>query len=173
MFSKERQVEIKCQNCGKKFVGYWNRKWCDNCLIISKRKQALKSYYKHHEKAKERSRKYHHKFVLEKNIKPDIYKKWRKQRTKYGKKYAQKIRLEVLKKYGGNSPKCACCGETEIKFLTIDHIKNDGAKHRKEIGRGKLYQWLYKNKYMPDRFQVLCFNCNCSKYYYGKCPHQN
>jgi len=170
---EERYKTIKCQKCGGSFWGYWNKKFCKVCVIKVRAEQALKSYYKHHEIAKKRSRKYHHKFVLEKDTKPDIYKKWRKQRTEYGKKYSQKIRLEVLKKYGGNPPKCACCKEKEIKFLTIDHIKNDGAEHRLMIGSGKLYQWLYKKRKMPKRFQVLCWNCNLSKYHYGKCPHQN
>ena len=173
MFPKERQIKKNCQKCGQKFIGYWNRKFCENCVVKIRNEQALKSYYKHHEEAKKRSRKYHHKFVLEKNIKPEVYKKWRKQRTEYNKKYSVKIRLEVLKKYSGEFPKCACCGEKQIEFLTIDHINNDGAKHRKEIGKGRLYQWLYKNKFMPDRFQILCWNCNLSKYHYGKCPHKS
>lgn len=172
MWKKDRQIKRKCQKCGQEFIGYWNRKFCNNCVVKVRNERALKYYYKHHEIAKERSRKYHHKIVLEKNIKPDIYKKWREQRNQYTKKYSEKIRFEVLQRYGGNPPKCACCGEIQIEFLTIDHINNDGAKHRKEIG-GRLYQWLYKKEYMPDRFQVLCINCNYAKQWYGKCPHQN
>ena len=40
-----------------------------------------------------------------------------------------KTKLQIYSFYGN---KCNCCGETEIKFLSLDHINNDGAKHRKE-----------------------------------------
>ena len=173
MWKKNRIKLIKCILCGKKFSGYWNIKYCKKCLVVVRRKDALNSYYRHHEEAKKRGLAYHHKFVVEKETNPEAYKKWRKNRTLYSKKYARKIRLIVVNRYGGNPPKCACCEETEIQFLTIDHIKNDGAKHRKEIGKGRLCQWLYKKPLMPDRFQVLCWNCNLSKYYYGQCPHKS
>jgi hypothetical protein len=83
---------------------------------------------------------------------------------------AFEMRLLVLQHYGG---KCACCGETEYKFLAMDHINGNGNKHRKEIGSGgkTLYRWLVKNNF-PEGFQVLCHNCNVAKGLYGICPHQ-
>lgn len=80
------------------------------------------------------------------------------------------IRLTVLQYYGGTPPRCACCGEMEIRFLAIDHIKNNGAKHRKEIG-GNITYWLLKNG-LPGGFQILCHNCNMAKGFYGVCPHK-
>ena len=75
----------------------------------------------------------------------------------------------VFEAYGGY--KCVCCGETEPKFLSIDHINNDGAKHKKKTN-SNLYRWLKKNDY-PSGFQVLCMNCNCGKYRNGGiCPHK-
>lgn len=83
-----------------------------------------------------------------------------------------KLRLEVLTHYSSGTPACACCGETEIKFLAIDHINGGGNAHRKSIPRGHyIYQWLRNEKY-PDGFQVLCHNCNMAKGFYGICPHQ-
>jgi len=78
---------------------------------------------------------------------------------------------DVIMVYGGY--KCACCGETEPLFLTIDHINNDGNKHRKEISSGDgLYKWLKKHNY-PEGFQVLCMNCNHGKRRNGGiCPHK-
>ena len=38
---------------------------------------------------------------------------------------AARIRDAVFSHYGGD--RCACCGETEKLFLTLDHINNDGA----------------------------------------------
>jgi hypothetical protein len=88
-------------------------------------------------------------------------------------------KLAVFNAYGG--PKCACCGETIFKFLTIDHINNDGAEHRRSLKNDKsksssgqrIYCWLKKNNFPPG-FQVLCFNCNCGKSLNnGICPHKD
>lgn len=84
------------------------------------------------------------------------------------------LRAKVLEAYGG--PVCACCGETEVMFLTIDHINNDGNIERKSglyAGSGYgFYQWLRKNNY-PKGYQVLCMNCNVGKHKNGGvCPHQ-
>lgn len=83
----------------------------------------------------------------------------------------QKLKIEVLTHYGGNPPKCVCCGETHIEFLSIDHINGGGTKKRKETGGGSsLYRWLKKNNF-PKEFQVLCMNCNFAKGHFGICPH--
>ena len=81
-------------------------------------------------------------------------------------------RLQCLVAYGGNHPKCACCGEDTIEFLALDHINGNGRKHRREVGHGtQLYYWLIANNF-PPIFQVLCHNCNAAKQFYGGCPHQ-
>jgi hypothetical protein len=85
-------------------------------------------------------------------------------------RYTLKLRQDVLKAYGS---RCACCGETEPIFLEVDHIDNDGAEHRRQLGSKKLYLWLKKNDY-PDNFQLLCCNCNKGKYLNGGiCPHED
>lgn len=86
------------------------------------------------------------------------------------KQYIALLKRETISYYGG---KCACCGESNIQFLTIDHINGGGTKHNKEIGGGgtRLYRWLRDNKY-PDGFQVLCFNCNSGRAINNQiCPH--
>src|SRR3989304_933090 len=88
-------------------------------------------------------------------------------------KYHRQRKIEALGKYGGSPPKCACCGCPILLFLTIDHMNNDGAKHRKEIKRyGSIYLWLKKMNY-PKGFQVLCMNCNWAKGKFGFCPHED
>ena len=81
------------------------------------------------------------------------------------------LRRETLTAYRG---KCVCCGESHADILTIDHVNNDGNDHRRQVGTGSaFYSWLRKQGFPQDgRFQVLCFNCNRAKYYYGVCPHQ-
>lgn len=82
----------------------------------------------------------------------------------------QAMRLMVMEAYGG--PICSCCDETIYKFLTIDHINEDGAIHRAAIGK-HLYRWLIENDYPPG-FQVLCGSCNMGKHLNGGvCPHKD
>lgn len=98
-----------------------------------------------------------------------IYGQKRRANSTYNQKLRIKLRLLVLQEYGG---RCACCGETTYEFLGIDHIYNDGAAHRKEIGKGNnIYPWLRDNGFPKDRFQILCHNCNFAKGHYGRCPH--
>lgn len=80
------------------------------------------------------------------------------------------VHIEVLVHYGG---KCVCCNEKELVCLTIDHINGGGTKHRKEVGDGtQFYYWLKRNNF-PDGYQVLCWNCNCSRQLNENiCPHK-
>ena len=103
---------------------------------------------------------------------------WNKERVRpAAKRFRDKRKKDAFKAYGGYI--CRCCGETTPLFLTIDHINNNGADHRREIGRGRksnasgpVYAWLRKNNY-PEGFQVLCMNCNFGKRMNkGVCPHQ-
>ena len=100
-----------------------------------------------------------------------IYSKTdREQQYKNARSFRKKLRLLTLAAYGD---KCVCCGETTKEFLTIDHVNNNGAEHRKKIGTSTLlmYMWLRDNKY-PGGFQILCRNCNWGKHINaGACPH--
>jgi hypothetical protein len=77
--------------------------------------------------------------------------------------------------FGHYGERCACCGEANQLFLSIDHIENDGAEMRRNgtHGRGgsQFYMWLCKSGF-PAGFQTLCFNCNVGKHRNGGvCPH--
>lgn len=109
----------------------------------------------------------------------------RKYRAKHKKYYSdlqkqqrRRLKLELINEYGG---KCECCGETHIEFLSIDHVYNNGADHRREIhkqygtkkrGGTAIYKWLRANSYPKDGYRVLCFNCNAAHGFYGYCPHK-
>lgn len=76
-------------------------------------------------------------------------------------------RIEVLSHYGLN---CICCGEGNTRFLTLDHVNNDGYLHRKGM-RVNICRWAKVNNY-PDTLQTMCFNCNLGKAHNGGvCPH--
>lgn len=96
----------------------------------------------------------------------------------YQRNWRQSLKRETFDAYGG--PVCACCRELQFLFLSMDHINNDGAAHRREInpkhfesGTGvKLYAWLKRHGFPPG-FQVLCMNCNFGKKMNGGiCPHK-
>ena len=84
-------------------------------------------------------------------------------------KYWHQLKTDAYIAYGGM---CKCCGEQEPMFLSIDHVDNTGATHRKIIGKGsQIYKWLRDNNY-PTGFQILCMNCNLGKSRNGGvCPH--
>lgn len=90
----------------------------------------------------------------------------------------ERLKLQVLEIYSGKSPKCACCGEEHIEFLTIDHVLG----YRRENGNytdgtpkyrsgTALYGYLKVNNY-PLGYRVLCLNCNFAIGHFGYCPHQ-
>lgn len=94
---------------------------------------------------------------------------FRSQRNSQSKAESKLLRMQALVAYSGDSPKCQCqgCNESNIEFLTIDHIGGGGRKHRLETN---VYRWLRKNNFPPG-FRVLCMNCNFSRGRYGYCPH--
>ena len=84
--------------------------------------------------------------------------------------YRQSQKDKILDHYGRF---CACCGEDEPVFLSLDHIKGDGAAHRREISKrsgASMYSLLIKEGF-PAGFQVLCYNCNFAKRTGEACPH--
>ena len=105
---------------------------------------------------------------------PNYMKKWeqehKEERILYGKLKNSNYKKKCINHYGG---KCKCCGESNMVFLSMDHMNNDGAKHRREFktrGGSDTYRWIIKNNY-PKGFQVLCMNCNHAKRF-GVCPHK-
>lgn len=96
--------------------------------------------------------------------------------ARYQKKHGERLRQmreDVIKHYGGA---CSCCGEMEITFLQLDHINDDGGKHRAVIGVGgtALVQWLHTNNYPEGIVQVMCANCHLAKTRkVSPCPCQN
>jgi len=85
--------------------------------------------------------------------------------------HSRDLRTQVLRAYSGESPRCACCGESNLLFLTLDHIENGGNAHRRRSGPQGVLREL-KQAGFPMGFRVLCFNCNLARGFYGVCPHE-
>ena len=83
--------------------------------------------------------------------------------------WRRRLKLRVFTMYGNC---CACCGETNLFFLDLDHVNNDGrGDRRKTKCNTKSFSAALKN---PERFQILCSNCNSGKSRNnGVCPHKS
>lgn len=80
-----------------------------------------------------------------------------------GKKSRVKIKGLVIEALGDS---CKRCGTKEQSFLNVDHINDDGKEHRKSIRSGnskKVHQEVLSGEF-PEKYQLLCWNCNHLKY---------
>lgn len=93
-----------------------------------------------------------------------------------GIEHRARIKCELLAAYGSE---CACCGERNPAFLTLDHktadaTKRDRKSNGKRITGTALYSMLKRRGWPKDDYQILCFNCNCGRHYTGGvCPHES
>lgn len=174
-----------CRRCGiTKTVDDFPKKAVDYACNDCRKKYAIELYHKQRsklsekelaslkDKINERQNKRRAKTIEKMSAKERdaFYEKLNRGNTE--RRYA--VRHEVYMAYGGYI--CACCGETEKSFLSIDHIYNDGAKHKREnnLKTGEqMYRWLKRNNF-PDGFQILCMNCQWGKRNNnGICPHKS
>lgn len=91
--------------------------------------------------------------------------------AKAAKKQKDKLYNEFFSHYGYS---CVCCGESNKDFLSIEHLNNDGAAHRKRL-RARSPQHAIidiRRAGWPKGYATLCFNCNMGKARMGgTCPH--
>ena len=68
---------------------------------------------------------------------------------------------------GEGKPICMCCGEDDPIYLQIDHVNNDGYLERQT--RYRTGNILTVKRYLesPEKFQLLCANCNHAKHKNG------
>ena len=168
---KPNLPKVKCEFCGLVFKKKTQHqrfcsRYCEqkNISIVNPVSHRI-AYKKWYEKLMKEDPDFHKKRYYKR--KSYNYEKFKEQRNRYQKNQYQKLRNLALEKYGN---KCDCCGENKKEFLSIDHIRGGGNKHKKEI-KVNIYRWLYKNDY-PKEFRVLCHNCNMSLGFYGYCPHK-
>lgn len=92
-------------------------------------------------------------------------------RNKWRAEWRQRRKANVFERYGGAV--CACCGEDELIFLTLNHLDGGGTQHRRQLPPNgqATYEWASKNDF-PPIFNVLCFNCNFATANGRACPHQ-
>lgn len=170
-------IKKRCKKCGKlKFLednfhknlrakdGHFNH--CKVCrsesakLYNIKNRNLKREYYiKNFEKIQKKRKEWYynnHEEIKERN-------------NKASRKSSLKLKIDVIINLGG---KCVCCGETNVEFLTIDHISGGGTLHRKLLGSKGIYRDVKKQGYPKNKYRVLCFNCNCAIGAWGYCPHK-
>jgi hypothetical protein len=75
--------------------------------------------------------------------------------------WRQKERKRLIKEFGG---KCIKCSYDNSIALDFDHVKNDGWSDKKRHRKNVIF-WVKQN---PERFQLLCKNCNWIKEYHKR-----
>jgi hypothetical protein len=130
--------------------------------------RASRWYYANHDKALKTRRAYRQ---VHGSISAAYHKSWRLQNPARWKaiymKATGKRKTELLAAYGNA---CTCCGERHRQFLTVEHIRRDGHKHR--LKTPNVYADLKRRKYPKDGFTILCFNCNLVTRQGDPCPHR-
>lgn len=103
---------------------------------------------------------------------------WSRRNPERVKRYVEKERVkfralkaEFISAYGGE---CSCCGESEPRFLTLEHVNGDGSLHKKLVAKNTyaLYRDLKKRSWPKDGYSILCFNCNLATSHGEECPHR-
>lgn len=86
----------------------------------------------------------------------------------YQRTYMDRLRDEVFAAYGNA---CACCGEDQREFLTLDHV---GGREGAHVGATTLsvYLMVRKEGFPREPYRLLCWNCNMAHGLYGYCPHE-
>jgi hypothetical protein len=91
---------------------------------------------------------------------PEEYKR---QQTMYNKKWHREA-LEKIASDKGIPVQCPC-GCSDIDFLEIDHINNDGGKERgKKFSTQSFHLAIRNGKRKTDDLDIRCKVCNFAKY---------
>lgn len=152
-------MQLVCRACNVQFrrVGSNNRFYCS-----------------------QKCRSVHHTVPLREDVKPRTrrergynlqwYRDNKERVQKASRERTQRYRQEALALYGNA---CVCCGISYFEFLTFDHIGGGGCEERrtKFPNAHSFYKFL-KDNYLPEKYRILCQNCNSATAYYGVCPHQ-
>lgn len=95
--------------------------------------------------------------------------------AKNGARYLARLKQEIFNHYGNA---CYCCGLDDPRFLTVEHLSNDGHVSRYANGKRKSGSSMYReiiDAGFPEDIALACYNCNCARAHIGRggiCPHK-
>lgn len=96
------------------------------------------------------------------------YKKNYLKRRAANLKYVHKNKAIVFQHYGNQ---CACCGQSYVDYLQLDHKEGGGSTHRRSLPNTQsIYRWAILNEF-PASLQLLCANCHFAKTKNKACHH--
>ena len=161
------KVTRVCKTCGVEFIGDHRRKYCDKHTDTEHNAYMREFLKRPEERRKAVAR--HNRYMA----KPGVREKW----NRMNRARNWQLKVETLDAYGG---KCRCCGEAEIKFLTLHHAEGKGADQREALGLKRhgssgvqFYAHLRRLGFPQDLgLEVLCFNCHMAISKWGTCPHK-
>jgi|ERR1700685_144762 len=93
-------------------------------------------------------------------------REWKKRHPEYPALAWRRQKERVFAMYGSV---CARCGFSDKRALQLDHVQDDGHKHRRTRRDGRRTTdcrraWTDASRsYQPNKFQILCANCNWIK----------
>ncbi|MCI0560060.1 MAG: hypothetical protein MN733_16345 [Nitrososphaera sp.] len=135
------------------------------------RERASSYYYAHKEECSARMKRWYQQNKAKHNACSKNYylankDKMNAQGRIYNRLVGESYKIAAINMYSNGDACCAWCKQADIDVLCLDHINNNRAERRKQLGRelsgGNLYRLLCKQDY-PIGFQVLCSNCNLKK----------
>lgn len=100
-------------------------------------------------------------------------KRWHEENREYLKEQSRLRRRRLFQQMlDALGHRCACCGEKNELFLSLEHKDGDGAEDRRSLTWDQIYKKVIQNP-DPMKYEVLCFNCNLGKRRNGGlCPHK-
>ncbi len=146
--SRSARIDLECKKCVKDRMA--------SIPYVEKRNDAKRSRYINNVAFKEKR-------LIEEKTR---YENDRERIILRNRRIRFRLKVEIFNRYSDGSPKCARCGTDELRFLCLDHVKEDGKEHRKQVG-DNVYRWVKRNDF-PQGFQVLCHNCNLRKHLESK-----
>jgi len=100
-----------------------------------------------------------------KRIGRESQRKLRKEHPEYFRNQTHKYRMKIIEMLGGH---CVRCGEDDWRCLQTDHIDGGGNKDFHNGGNARYCRIIREIKENPNKFQLLCANCNWRKRYENK-----
>ncbi len=89
-------------------------------------------------------------------------------RLAQGAERRRKQRQDLINEFGGQ---CVRCGFSDWRALQFDHVNNDGSVDRRDKNGHNQTRLARLVRANPERFQLLCANCNqIKRYEQQECP---
>lgn len=153
------------------------KKKYDQKYFQEHREEIYAKHSKYMQEHPEQRKKHIERNLLRRQQNPDVAEKARESNRKWREKHPNRSRkssdswklstkIEVLTYYGKGKLACIRCGYSDLRALSIDHIKDNGAEERRKDKTASTGTWFYsrlRRRGYPQGYQTLCMNCQFIK----------